>query len=731
MPLPSLWLTGPTRSGKTTRLVQQLLLWAETLSQNSKKKSAPPQTGPSLLVFAANGDNRIVLADQIAAATQGRYSVHSTTPAGFIQDEVMLFWPLLIEQLGLKAQFALKLRPENEQELATRFWRQEIDQEILQVEGWREYELVRRSLDFLQLAASAGIPTEDIPVMLAQGMMLGQEADDPWQAIGAALVRWRDGCLNRGLLTYGIMTELYWRHLLPNETYQARLLNRYCRVLADDVDEYPEIARHWFEFFLENDVPCAFTFNPKGKVRLGVGADPDDLEELKRHCTLETLFVDPESTSVPISLGTLWADDVVEWVSNPLALPDLPETIQSIQETTRGQLLRRTAETIAEAIHTRQVSPNEVAVIGPGLDAIARYTFTEILAKKGIAVESLNDQRPLVSSPLIRALLTLLTLVYPGLGRLVDRDAVAEMLVVLSQTPSLDVGEPWFDQARIDPVRAELIGDHCFAPAVEEPKLLPVTSFPRWDRLGYRATQAYGEILQWLDDQKQQQQQRLIPNAITLLDRAIQRFLWRGNYLPYDQLAVLRELIETAQHYWEVEARLQQCGGVEGEGAIAPNTPNSDVVRFIQLLRRGTVTANPYPVKSLDPKRQGVTLATVFQYRSQRLCDRWQFWLDASSPRWLTGTDALFGAPIFLKNWSGRPLTAVEVEIGHEERLERILRDLLGRTTERVYLCHSDLATNGQEQTGPLLTLVNAAQEVEARREDLVDGKPSHPGRTG
>ena len=719
MPLPSLWLTGSTRSGKTTRLVQQLVHWAETLSLESQIPT-PPQTGPSLLVFAANGDNRMVLADQIAAATHGRYSVHSTTPAGFIQDEVMLFWPLLIEQLGLKAQFALKLRPENEQELATRFWRQEIDQEILQVDGWREYELVRRSLDFLQLAASAGISTEDIPVMLSQGLMLGQESGDPWEAIGAALVRWRDGCLDRGLLTYGMMTELYWRHLLPNKTYQARLLSRYCRVLADDVDEYPAIARHWFEFFLEHGVPSAFTFNPKGKVRLGVGGDPDDMEELQRHCTLEDLSasgpeVEPESR--PASLGILWADDVVEWVSNPLALPDLPPAIQALQETTRGQLLRRTAEIIAEAIHTRKVSPNEVAVIGPGLDAIARYTFTEILAKKGIAVESLNDQRPLVSSPLIRALLTLLTLVYPGLGRLVDRDAVAEMLVVLSQTPSLDVGQPWFDLARIDPVRAELIGDHCFAPAVEDPKLLPVTSFPRWDRLGYRATQAYGEILQWLDDQKQQQQQRLIPNPITLIDRAIQRFLWRGNYLPYDQLAVLRELMETAQHYWEVEGRLHHYGGLEGAGAIASAPPLSDVGRFIQLLRRGTVTANPYPVKTLDPKRQGLILATVFQYRSQRLCHRWQFWLDASSPRWLTGTDALFGAPIFLKNWSGRPLTAVDVEMAHEERLERILRDLLGRTTERVYLCHSDLATNGQEQTGPLLTLVNAAQELEGPKD--------------
>ncbi|WP_448596769.1 hypothetical protein, partial [Thermoleptolyngbya sp.] len=39
-------------------------------------------------------------------------------------------------------------------------------------------------------------------------------------------------------------------------------------------------------------------------------------------------------------------------------------------------------------------------------------------------------------------------------------------------------------------------------------------------------------------------------------------------------------------------------------------------------------------------------------------------------------------------------------------------RDLLYRADERVILCHSDLSTSGQEQSGPLLTLVNAAQAI-------------------
>ncbi|MEM9768949.1 MAG: hypothetical protein AAF892_13850, partial [Cyanobacteria bacterium P01_D01_bin.71] len=191
--------------------------------------------------------------------------------------------------------------------------------------------------------------------------------------------------------------------------------------------------------------------------------------------------------------------------------------------------------------------------------------------------------------------------------------------------------------------------------------------------------------------------------------------LWRGNYLPYDQLAALRELMETAQHFWEVQGRLrlrQQLTNETLETSLSP------VGRFLQLLLQGIVTANPFPVKPLEHDQQGVTLSTVFQYRSQRLCHRWQFWLDAGSPRWLTGTDALFGYPIFLETWDGHPWKMDFIEQSHEARLERILRDLLGRTTERVILCHSDLAVSGQEQTGPLLTLVNLAEEMAVEPEE-------------
>lgn len=739
----SVWIVGPSRSGKTDRLVEYFCTWVQSdidrrrqtssrrqmrnVRDRSSQRLNVQQTEPAVLVLAANDDNRRELADRIVAATGGKYPVRSKTPLGFFQDEVILFWPLLIQLLNLRAQFPVRLRPETEQELATRLWRPQLDEEILRrSSGVSEYRLVRRILDLLQLAAYSGRSTEEISSLVEQGLVEGEGeflsrgvGEVEPQLMVSLLLQWRNWCLERGLLTYGIITELYAQHLLPDLNYQRHLTRRYRLVLADDVDDYPAIARHLFEFLLDQGAVGAFSYNPDGLVRLGLGADPNYLEGLAARCQVETL-----TQPLLSCLADTLSFPIVELVTDPMGLLTLPEAVQSLQTTSRRELLRQTGEVIIEAVQSGQVQPQEVAVIAPGLDAIARYTLVEILTKQGIPVEPLNNQRPLTSSPVIRALLTLLALVYPGLGRLVDRDAIAEMLVVLStsegargerreasnNSSSLDP-HPSTLTPNIDPVRAGLLADYCFEPHPDRPNLLPPAAYDRWDRLGYAATTAYGQILQWLEMQREQQEQRLLPSPISLLDRAIQRFLWNGSNLPYDQLAALRELLETAQHYWEVDTRLrhkrsQAEPGNEDEDA----PPHNTIAQFIQLLRRGTITANPYPVRPIGPAGRAVTLATIFQYRSSRRFHRWQFWLDAGSPLWLSGGAAtLFGAPLFLQDRFGRPWTAEDAMNADEQRLERILRDLLGRVGERVYLCHSDLAVNGQEQTGPLLSLVNAS----------------------
>ncbi len=622
--------------------------------------------------------------------------------------------------------------------------------------------MVRRFLDLFQLAAFSGTPTENIEAILDEGLDSGNTGD--WLSVVQALEDWRNWCLERGLLTYGIISELYWRYLLPDTSYQEYLTRRYGVVLADDVDEYPAIARQLFDFFLDKGVTGGFTYNPDGGIRLGLGADPDYLAELQQRCYIEAL---DSQSEVVAEIGP----QIVELATATygLTLPSfvLPDYVQFLETKSRSELLRETAEIIIKDIQSGLVEPQEVAVIAPGLDAIARYTLISLLNHAGIPVQPLQEQRPLISYPRIRALLTLLTLVYPGLGRLLDRDAVAEMLVILTQRSSLAKEQPQsreeldsntqssttnYFRADIDPVRGGMLADSCFYPDVENPRLLGVKAFPRWDLLGYRATDAYEEIVEWIEEQRSQLQQGELSSPIFLLDRAIQKFFMSAAFLPYEQLAAIRELMETATHYWEVDRRLQKSY------LTSPEAPKRDsptgsyssteaIAQFIGLLRRGVVSANPFPVRAMGPTPAKVTLATIFQYRVSRQAHRWQLWLDVGSSLWLSsGAATLFAAPLFLQGQLGRRLTSEESQGSDLERLRRILIDLLSRvhnsghrswdngpvvssfslpdgkgeetnnlmgTTiskqHRIYLCHSELAVNGQEQTGPLLPLVYAS----------------------
>ena len=709
----SLWISGTSRTGKTSRLVNEFSNWVRKQLFKPKIKAPSQNLASTALVFAANNQNRRELSDRLISAVDGTYPVVCKTPVGFITDEVMLFFPLIFEELQLKAQFPLRLRPETEQELATQLWREQSDWQAL-CEFDNEYRIVRQTLDLMQLAGASCVPTEDISILLEEGLTGSDLGNSDrgylWQRMGELLLLWRKWCLDRGLLSYGIIYELYWRYLLPNSKYQQYLTKRYQSIFADDVDDYPAIARDLFEFMLERGVDAVFTYNPDGKIRLGLNADPDYLEGLKNYCQVE------KSSFTTDNLGIEFADTAIELVTEQAYLVEAPDTLQSLQTISRAELLRQTAEIIIDAVHNQGIKPAEIAIIAPGLDEIARYSLIEILTAKGIPITPLNEQRPIISSPLVRSLLTLLGLVYADLGRLVDRDAIAEMLAVFSNANSQH-SKPFSSDrvsqklhhgklvAEIDPVRAGLIADYCYHVDPQYPYLADVETFPRWDRLGHQAVNAYQTIVSWIEASKAKQREQSFFTPTILLSEAIAYFLNNGAYLTSDRLAVLRELMETAQHFWEVDRRLRQ-----NEPSF--QTQATTVAQFIQLLRRGTITANPRPLRQFTPQVGAVTLATVFQYRSLRTSHRWQFWLDASSPLWSQGGAAtLFAAPLFLKQWNGRTWMPEDDYELDNQRLKRILRDILARAESKIFLCHSDLGVNGTEQAGSLLPLVHATRQ--------------------
>lgn len=706
----SLWISGSSRSGKTQRLLEMFEQWTGQHRSLPLPKQGRPAITPAVLVLTASTANQRDLSDRLLAEVISHEPIVMKTPIAFMKDEVSLFWPLIFQALKLNAQFPLHLRPETEQELATQLWRSHLEALQRDNSGMMEYRFVRDTLDLLQLAGAGGTPLSQIADLLCAGLpglRWDEQADISCQR-GELLQGWHTWCLERGFLSYGVIYDLYSHYLLGNPSYEVQLLRRYQAVFADDLDDYPALAADILRTFLDHRVYCVATYNIHGQSRLGLNADPQALWQLQEQFEqCERL----NRTAGLTAMLTPLLDSLASDSPQLLTLPPEVEVVQ-LQQTrhdrieqylpvSRASLLRATADRIIRAVQEDGVRAADIAVIAPGLDAIARYTLIDILSKNQIAVEPLNEQRPLITSPLVRALLTLLTLVYPNLGHLTERDRIAEMLVVLS--PPLPNRSP---AATIDPVRAGLLSDHCYHFAPDHPHLLPIMDYDRWDRFGHQVVAAYEQIYTWIERQRShlaQHPPHYAEKPAQVLNRAIQDFFGATRpQLTYGELSVLRELMETAQHFWDVERRLEQSGSPK-------RTASETLEQFIKLLRRGTITANAYPSRQGKPDN-AVLLATIYQYRTLRRSHPWQFWLDVGSVLWQEGgATGLFAHHLFWRDRLGQPWTAEAQEQDKRDRLNRVLRDLIARVDQRLILCHSELAVNGAEQLGPLSPLVQSA----------------------
>ena len=66
-----------------------------------------------ILVLAGNDDSKRSLGDALSAKLAGKanYPISAKTTIGLIQDEVLLFYPLLIQKLNLPYSFSAKIAP--------------------------------------------------------------------------------------------------------------------------------------------------------------------------------------------------------------------------------------------------------------------------------------------------------------------------------------------------------------------------------------------------------------------------------------------------------------------------------------------------------------------------------------------------------------------------------------------------------------------------------------------
>ncbi|NJK35549.1 MAG: hypothetical protein HC919_11695 [Oscillatoriales cyanobacterium SM2_2_1] len=204
------WIEGTAQSGKTSRLVAQFQEWTADFAQARD----PQVASQSVLVLAMDSTQRRRLGDRLSRVTEGKFPVTAATPLSFIRQQVRLYWALIVRSLNLKAQFPITLRVENEQALALR------ELAIAPMVLGSDHapgRAVRQVLDLFLMAALQGQSMATLAEALDLGLGLTHGAE-----LLAQLDHWRNFCLQRGLLTYGIEADIFARVLLPDLFFRIR-----------------------------------------------------------------------------------------------------------------------------------------------------------------------------------------------------------------------------------------------------------------------------------------------------------------------------------------------------------------------------------------------------------------------------------------------------------------------------------------------------------------------------
>lgn len=521
----------------------------------------------------------------------------------------------------------------------------------------------------LVLASLNGIPFSDIGSRLAAAMPAKDKIYKSAQDILDSYIAQGE---ETGTLDYGLAVSLYRR--LLDEPWYRQDLRQFKYLLADDVDEQSPAAHDLIAVFLEHVEEAVLSFSTDGGHAGFFGADAQGgWQRFGRGKIL------PVRSRLGLGAGRAAYTSVLGGIdpTSPRVRPEL----ELIHEDLRSELLDRVGERVVRFLR-QGVSAAEIAVIAPLADKVLEHTLALYLKEVGVPLNVLTKNRRLIDEPYVRAMMTLALLAHPQW--------------------QLDWGVPDLAQSlqlllKLDPVRAWLLSRQ-----VRGYDLAPLELWQR-ERVGFRASQGYDLLRQWLDDYRQGPEAPID----VFLQRVFGELLSR---LPpaRDDLVVCRQLLVSAHKFLSTTRRLDL--GADAGAA------------FIRMLSAGTVAAESL----LEPASQerAVILTTPYAYISGHFSSTVQVWLDCTGRRWFQ-QDAreLLNPHVLSARWpQGEIWTDEYSQTVSMQNGARVARALLRRCGKHLVLAAANIDSQGFEQEGQLLAALYGALVGEDEKDALSAG---------
>lgn len=599
-----------------------------------------------------------------------------TSYYGFIQDEIMLYYPIVDKNCPEITKHRIKpafLTFETAQFLINLIIRDKRERfGILSNIVSNNEKIAIDIASTLVKAAASEIPYERIGQRLFNALELKDEQKKILYAqIDEIIKQYKSKCIELGVFDFSMAVDIYNRCLLNDNTYFTQLTKRIRHIIVDDIEENVPAVIDFVDTLLPYLDTCILGYNEQGGYGDVFGGNHDYMKSklLKQFKIFEAGSSKTCNTYL-YEFSEMLYDNICKQQCNTYSKTIDFERIEPVD--LRSDMLEKAAQKTCELLHMGYL-PNDIAIISSHADPVAEYVIGRILEKEKYILKNLTRKSRVIDNPFSQALITIACLCHPQFNIVPTHDDVKTTIQFLLQ---------------IDPVRSSILSNLIC-------KQKPFAKFPDVNcpeliqRVGYYNAEKYKYISEWIQLYKD-----VTPVPIDEFFQKVFMEILLSVTANENDLLAAKNLIDSSTNFRAIVSGFENI--------------NADK-SFIEMIRGGVKAAET--IFELEEKIEGnsVLISTPVAYLANSLCCKAMIFLDISSNNWTPRSiGEISNYHVLSKTWDVNQIYTEQLEnINQMNNLGIIMRLLLKRCSGKVITFESNLSAGGFENNGILSDLIS------------------------
>ncbi|MEW9121955.1 MAG: UvrD-helicase domain-containing protein [Thermotaleaceae bacterium] len=629
-------IKGGHASGKTSLAIEKYNHMVEVEQLPSEK----------ILVLLMNTEQCNRWKDSLKLSRSSMIRIQ--TYSRFVQQELMLYWPLVLQKCPaiennlLKPQFIPVDTAHFMMKLLVNHFREKKGY-LLEV-NTPAHQACKLLLSNIRQAAFSRISFEEIGRRLALG---GNTKDlieqNFYQEIDDILRHYMESAIKSGALDEGLSIYMYHEYLLKDKVYLESIRKKIDYIIKDNLEEASPAEIQFMEALMPALEKAYLFYNPEGGTWEHYGADDVYLSKAPffegEWLSLESP-IDEDRGLVDIAL---FFKEVLKGENPRKNLQNLPFVLEDGWDL-RTEMVEKIGEKIQELLEAGE-KPQEICLLMPREDIYFHHELKKLLMTMNLQIWDRTRKEKIIHNCFCHALLVLAVLCFqPPKNPLNLDDYNMFFTKVLQVNPIKGAAAAW---------------------EIAHKKELPETLNPFIVQGEELILGRYQRLRAWILGVQERQ--------LSLPD------FFRQAYLE-----VLIELPQARDHVWHVKSFIEKAESFLKSLNSFENMKNPSV-KFFDFIKGDIYAYSDGRMK--EEENTHILLTTPFDYCANRPAFKYQIWVDVSSSDWSTRSKKELHNPQVLKNtW---PLDSLYDEVLEDEKrtaqMLRLFQGLLRKSGGKIY----------------------------------------------